>query len=70
MRIPFRDLKLPSDGRRPDKIMPSNLAYLELYMAVHNCKDLMEEQVVELQGLLGEKLKNNGDPHRGRSMAE
>jgi hypothetical protein len=30
----------------------------------------MEEQVVELQGLLGEKLKNNGDPHRGRSMAE
>ena len=70
MRIPFRDLKLLNERRRTDKTMPSNLAYLELYLAVHNCKGLMEEQVLELQGLLGEKLKNNGDPYKNRSVVD
>jgi len=36
----------------------------------YNCKDLMEEQVLELQGLLGEKLKSNGDPHKNRSVVD
>jgi hypothetical protein len=57
MRIPFRDSKLSKDGHRSDKTVPSNLAYLELYTAIHNCKDLVEEQVFELQGLLAEKTQ-------------
>jgi hypothetical protein len=50
--------------------MPYNLAYLELYMAVHNCKELMEEQVLELQGLLAEKLKNHRELQKFRSVAD
>jgi hypothetical protein len=36
-------------------------------MAVHDCKDLIEEQVLELQGLLAEKLKNRRELHKPRS---
>jgi hypothetical protein len=30
----------------------------------------MEEQVLELLLLLGEELKNNGDPHKRRLVAD
>jgi hypothetical protein len=39
-------------------------------MAVHNCKDLIEEQVVELQGLLAEKLKNGRELQTPRSGSQ
>ena len=67
MRIPFKDSIFPNGGHQADKTMPSNIAYLELYTAIHNYKELMEEQVLELQGLLAEKLKNRAESHKPRS---
>ena len=70
MRIPFRESIFPNAGHQVDKTARSNLSYLELYMTVHNCQDLIEEQVLELQGLLAEKLKNQRELHKPRSMAD
>ena len=70
MKIPFRHSKSPNDRHRADKTEPSNLAYLELYTAIHNCKDLVEEQVFELQGLLAEKLKNRRELQKPLIMAD
>ena len=70
MRIPFRDSIFPNTGHQADKTMRSNLAYLELYMAVHDCKDLIEEQELELQGLLAEKLKNRREWHKPLIMPD
>ena len=70
MRIPFRDTIFPNAGNKAHKTMPSNITYLELYTAVHNCKDLMEDQVLELQGLLAEKLKNRRELQKPLIMAD
>ena len=70
MKIPFRDSIFHNDGHRSDKSMPSNLSYLELYMAVHKSKDLMQRQVLELQGLLAEKLKSRPELHKPLIMAD
>ena len=67
MRIPFRESIFPNTGHKVEKTIRSTLTYLELYMAVHDCKDLIEEQVLELQGLLAEKLKNRRELHKPRS---
>ncbi len=70
MRIPFIDSIFPNAENQADKTMPSNLTYLELFMAVLNCEGLVEEQVLELQGLLAEKLKNRRELHKPRSGAD
>ena len=70
MKIPFRDSIFSNTGHEAGKTIRSNLTYLELYMAVHDCKDLIEEQVLELQGLLAEKLKNRRVLHKPRSVAD
>jgi hypothetical protein len=70
MKIPFRDSKFPNDGQRADNTMPSNLSYLELCPAIHNCKDLTQRQVLALQGLLAEKLKNRHELHKPLIMAD
>ncbi len=67
MKIPFRDSIFSNSGRETGKIIRSNLTYLELYLAVHDCKNLIEEQVLELQGLLSEKLKDRRESHKSRS---
>ena len=70
MKIPFRDSIFHNDGQRSDKNMPSDLSYLELYMAAHNSKDLTQRQVLELQGLLAEKLKNRRELQKPLIMAD
>lgn len=70
MRIPFKNFKSPVDNHRANKTIPSNIPYLELYMAVHNCKDLKEDQVLELQGLLAEKLKRRPELQKPLIMAD
>ena len=70
MKIPFRHSKCPNDRHRADKTVPSNIAYLELYTAINNCNDLMEEQVLELQDLLAEKLKSRRELRRPLIMAD
>ena len=70
MRIPFIDLISPVGRPRAIKPEPSNIAYLELYMAINNCKDLAEDQVFELQGLLEEKLKSRRELQRSPLMAD
>ncbi|MGD1974122.1 MAG: hypothetical protein PVH37_05995 [Desulfobacterales bacterium] len=70
MRIPFRDSIFPNAGHQEGRPIRSSLSYLELYMAVHNCKDLIEEQVMELQGLLAEKLKNRRELQTLRSGSQ
>ena len=57
MRIPFCNLKSSVDQSRESNRLRSNISYLELYTAVHNCRGLKEEQVLELQWLLAEKLE-------------
>ncbi len=70
MRIPFSDSIFPNAGHQEGRPIRSSLSYLELYLAIHNCKDLIEEQVVELQGLLAEKLKNQRELQTPRSGAD
>lgn len=70
MRIPFKDSIFPNSGHKAEKTIRSTLTYLELYMAVHDCKDLIEEQVLELQGLLAEKLKNRRELYKPRSGSQ
>jgi hypothetical protein len=70
MKIPFRHSKFPKDRHRADKTVPSNIAYLELYTAINNCKDLAEEQVFELQDLLAEKLKSRRELQKHLIMAD
>ncbi len=70
MKIPFRVSIFHNDGQRSDKNMPSNLSYLELCTAIHNCKGLTQRQVLELQGLLAEKLKNRHELHKPLIMAD
>ena len=47
-----------------------SIPYLELYMAVHNCKDLKEEQVLALQELLTEKPKRRPELQKTLIMAD
>ena len=70
MRIPFKESLFTNTGHKAEKTIRSTLTYLELYMAVHDCKDLIEEQVLELQGLLAEKLKNRCELHKPRSGSQ
>ncbi len=70
MRIPFRDSIFPNAGHQEGRPIRSSLSFLELYMAVHNCKDLIEEHVMELQGLLADKLKNRGELQTPRTAAD
>ena len=57
MRIPFCYFKSSVDHPQESNRPLSNISYLELYTAVHNCRGLKEEQVLELQWLLAEKLE-------------
>jgi hypothetical protein len=70
MRIPFKNFKSPAEHHLANKTMPSNIPYLELYMAIYNCKDLKEDQVLELQGLLTEKLKRRPELQKPLIMAD
>ena len=61
MKIPFLAPNSRNNMLWQPKSNPSKTDYLKLYMAIHDNKDLMEEQILELQGLLSQKLKAHRD---------
>ena len=57
MKIPFLDTRAGADRRWTDYKKLQKVRFLEIYELLENCNELREPELVELNGLIENKLK-------------